>query len=257
MRQVLIQQEIRDDLWRAQDAFGTVVNTLVGEFTAGKATLDETSTKIRQAAGETADRVIQILTTISKETGAMDPKTEQAASQKALKDMSHEEILKHAEDLAGLNTDLAGKVQAAEVEKAKSAALQAAEVLVVLMEKKGRAFADPAARQAEVDKLAALSDEARKAVADTWSALPDKAADKSGAPAKETPAGGEGGGEGTQAATAAGGGALRANAGLTPATGGDLAPQDLKTKLAVGFQAAYEERVARERGEAPASGGAE
>jgi adenine-specific DNA-methyltransferase len=257
MRQVLIQQEIRDDLWRTQDAFHTVISTLVDQFAAEAATLDEIGAKIRQAAGDTADRVIQILTTISKETGAMDPKTEQAASQKALKDMSHEELLKHAEELAGLNTDLAGKVQAAEVEKAKSAALQAAEALVALMEKKGRAFADPAARQAEVDKLAALSDEARKAVADTWSALPDKAGDKSAAPAKETPAGGEGGGEGAQAAAAAGGGALRANAGLTPATGGDPAPQDLKTKLAVGFQAAYEERVARERGEATASGGAE
>ena len=246
VRQVLIQQEIRDDLWRAWDAFHIVTNTLVDQFAAEAVTLEDTSAKIRQAASDTADRVIQILTTISKETGNMDPNKDQQASQKALKDMSHEELLRHAEELAGLNTDLASKVQAAEDEKAKSAATKAAEALVVLMEKKGRTFADDAARVAEIEKLAALSDEARKAVEDTWSALPDK----SGAPDKTAPT------EEEAAAAAAGGsaaaavqGQLRANASTTPATEGDPAPKGLKDKLTDGFQAIYAERLASERGE--------
>ncbi|MDP2361951.1 MAG: DNA adenine methylase [bacterium] len=244
VKQVLVQQEIREDMWRTQDAFHSVVNTLVAQFAAEAATLEETSTKIRQAASDTADRVIQILTTISKETGSMEQSKEQAASQKALKDMTPEELLKHAEELAAQNTDLAGKVQAAEDEKAKTEATKAAEALVVLMEKKGQTFADDAARQAEIERLAGLSDEARKAIADTLSQLPDKEA----APSEDA--------SNTQAVMAAGTGALRANASATPPTEGDPEPKDLKTKLQVGFNAAYEERVSRERGE-PTSGGAE
>ncbi|MFA7329788.1 MAG: DNA adenine methylase [Candidatus Delongbacteria bacterium] len=251
VKQVLIQQEIRDDLWRAQDAFGMVVNTLVGEFTAGKATLDDTGTKIRQAATDTADRVIQILTSISKETDDMkDPKT-QAATDKPLKDMTQAELLQVAEQLAAQNEELTGKVQAAEDEKAKSAAKQAAEALVALMEKKGRAFADAAARQAEVERLAGLSDEARQAVEDTWKDLPDKqAAEPTEEEKAAAAAAAEDGGVGSaSAAGSASGGALRANAGLAPSTGADPAPQGLTQKLGDGLAALHQRRLSRERGE--------
>ncbi|MFA7331998.1 MAG: DNA adenine methylase [Candidatus Delongbacteria bacterium] len=257
VKQVLIQQEIQDDLWRTQDAFRMVVGGLVGECAAGKATLDDTSTKIRQAATDTADRVIQILTSISKETDDMKDPNAQAASQKPLKEMTQAELLQIAEQLITQNEELTGKVQAAEDEKAKSAAKQAAEALVVLMEKKGRAFADAAARQAEVERLAGLSDEARKAVEDSWKDMPDKPGtpEKSGAPDKEAAepteeekaAAAAAGGAGS--ASAAGKGALRANASLAPSTGGDPAPQGLTEKLGAGLSALHERRLARERGE--------
>jgi adenine-specific DNA-methyltransferase len=245
VKQVLIQQEIRDDLWRAQDAFGTVVGTLVGDFTAGKATLDETSTKIRQAATDTADRVIQILTGISKETDDMKDTSAQAATDKPLKDMTQAELLQVAERLTTQNEELVGKIQAAEEEKAKTAAQQAAEALVLLMEQKGRPFADDAARQAEVDKLAALSDEARKAVEDTWKALPDAEAKEPTEEGKEAAAAAAGGGT----ASASAQGKLRANASVAPVTGSDPEPKSLTDKLKAGLEAIYQDRLAHERGE--------
>ena len=253
VKQVLIQQEIRDDLWRTQDAFGMVVNTLVGEFTAGKATLDDTGTKIRQAATDTADRVIQILTNISKETGDMKDAKAQAATDKPLKDMTQAELLQHAEQLASLNEELAGKVQAAEDEKAKQAAKQAAEALVALMEKKGRTFADAAARQAEVERLAGLSDEARQAVEDTWKGMADAqpvkepTEEEKAAAAAAAAAGGGDAGSATAAAHPTS--TLRANASLTPPTGADPAPTGMTDKLTAGLSALREQRLARERGE--------
>lgn len=248
VKQVLIQQEIRDDLWRTQDAFGMVVNTLVGEFTAGKISLDDTGTKIRQAATDTADRVIQILSNISKETDDMKDSKTQAATDKPLKDMTQAELLQRAEQLAAQNEDLAGKVQAAEDEKAKSAAQQAAEALVALMEKKGRVFADAAARQAEVERLAGLSDEARKAVEDSLAGMPD--AEPTPEPTEEEKAAAAAeGGTPTPTAAADSKGALRANASLAPHTGSDPVPQDLKTKLGKGLAALHERRLARERGD--------
>ena len=253
VKQVLIQQEIRDDLWRAQDAFGMVVNTLVGEFTAGKATLDDTATKIRQAATDTADRVIQILTSISKETDDMKDKSAQAATSKPLQDMTQAELLQVAEQLAAQNEELTGKVQAAEDEKAKTAAQQAAEALVALMEKKGRTFANAAARKAEVERLAGLSEEARKAVEDSWSGMADAepakepADEEKAAAAAATEAAGAGGGGGS--ASAASRGALRTNASLAPVTGDDPAAKGLKEQLGDGLAALHERRLARERGE--------
>jgi hypothetical protein len=222
------------------------VGTLVGDFTAGKATLDETSTKIRQAATDTADRVIQILTGISKETDDMKDTSAQAATDKPLKDMTQAELLQVAERLTTQNEELVGKIQAAEEEKAKTAAQQAAEALVLLMEQKGRPFADDAARQAEVDKLAALSDEARKAVEDTWKALPDK--DPAAEPTEEekaAAAAAAGGGT----ASASGQGTLRANASKAPVTGSDPEPKSLTDKLKAGLEAIYQDRLAHERGE--------
>ncbi|MFA7331032.1 MAG: DNA adenine methylase [Candidatus Delongbacteria bacterium] len=247
VKQVLIQQEIREDLWRAQDAFGTVVSTLVGDFTASKATLEDTGTKIRQAATDTADRVIQILTSISKETDDMKDKSAQAATDKPLKDMTQAELLEHAEQLAAQNEELTGRVQAAEDEKAKSAAKDAAEALVALMEKKGRAFADAAARQAEVERLAGLSDEARKAVEDSWTGMADAEPVKE--PTEEEKAAAAAAGEGAPTAAAGNKGALRANASLAPPTGSDPAPKDLTQKLGDGLAALHERRLARERGD--------
>lgn len=245
VKQVLIQQEIRDDLWRTQDAFGMVVNTLVGEFTAGKISIDDTSTKIRQAATDTADRVIQILTSISKETGDMKDAKTQAATDKPLKDMTQAELLQHAEQLMAQNQELAGKVQAAEDEKAKQAAKDAAEALVALMEKKGRTFEGAAARQAEVERLAGLSDEARQAVEDTWKGMADAQAKEPNEEEKAAAAA-AGGASASAAATST----LRVNASLTPPTGADPAPVGMTQKLGDGLAALHQQRLARERGEA-------
>lgn len=241
MKQVLVRQEIREDIWKTNDALHQVVGALVDSFAAEKNTLDETVTKIRKAATDYAERLAQILKSINKETGKMeDPK-----ATKALSEMSHEELLQHAETLAGVNTQLTDKVAASDKETALAKATEAAKKLVALMEKKGRVFEKDEARAAEVTKLAALTEEARQAVEDTWTAMPDAKA----AAAAEA---GEASGEGTQAAAAAGKGALRANAGKEPGASGDPEPKSLGEKLKAVAMAVYHDRVKSEGGEVAA-----
>ena len=236
MKQVLVRQEIREDIWKTNDALHQVIGALVDGFATEKDTLDAVTEKIRQAAVDYAARLVVILNSITKETGTMeDPK-----ARKALSEMSHEELLQHAETLAGVNTELAGKVEAGEKETALAKATEEARKLVALMEKKGRSFAKDEDRQAEIDKLAGLTDEARQAVQDTWKALPDAEA---AAPPPAEDAGG------SRAARAAAKGALRSNASTEPAASGDPAPKSLGEKLKVALGSAYKARVASERGE--------
>ena len=233
MKQVLLQQEIREDMWKVQDAFHQVSRNLIDKYTAETETLDGVSKKLRKAANDYADQVIKILNSINKETGKMeDPK-----ATKALNEMSHEELLQHAEELAGDNKDLTEKVSAADKEKEEAKAVEAAKKLVALMEKKGRAFEKDEDRQAEIDKLAKLTDEARKAVEDTWNAMPDAKAE-----------GGEGDEE-AQASQAAGNGSMRSNASTEPGASGDPEPKNLGDKLKAVTMGAYKNRVSQERGE--------
>jgi flagellar hook assembly protein FlgD len=160
--------------------------------------------------------------------------------------MTQAELLQHAEQLMAQNQELAGKVQAAEDEKSKQAAKDAAEALVALMEKKGRAFEGAAARQAEVERQAGLSDEARQAVEDTWKGMADAQAKEPTEEEKAAAAAAAGGASASAAATST----LRANASLTPPTGADPAPVGMTQKLGDGLAALHQQRLARERGEA-------
>ena len=230
--QVPVRHAVLEELWEDQDVFGTVLTGLLQKLATGESSLDEFCRRTRAIANDCADRVIQIGKTLSKkEAGSMD-------QNKALNEMSHEELLQHAERLATENKDLRCKVTAAEQEKAADEAKKAAEKLVALMEKKGRSFGSDEARQAEVEKLAALTDDARKAVEETWSGLPDRAAseDANAEPGKEDEP------EGTATAQASAKGSLRSNASTQPQSTSTPEPASYKDKLHTALKAAAEAR---------------
>ncbi len=217
MKEVLNQEEIREDLWKTQDAFRRVTDSLVMSFVKESSELSDVETKLKKAGADFASRVIQILKSINTNTDketAVDKNT-QAKAGKPLEEMTQEELLAHTKQLQE-------KADADEKVRQEAEAKAAAETLVQLMEKKGREFEKAEAREAEVTKLAAMTEEARQAVTDTWSALPDKQVEDSAAAAAGT---------------------ARANAeGAAPTATPDGEPQTLGQKLAMVCNASYEAR---------------
>ncbi len=118
-----------------------------------------------------------------------------------------------------LSKQLDALKKAAAQEKAKSKATE----LVKRFELKGRTFANDTEREVEIERLAALSDEALAAVEITVSAMPDLSAQANRQPI------------------------LKTDAGVKPVNVADTAPGDeLKTGLKDGLMAAYKQN----RGEA-------
>ena len=150
------------------------------------------------------------------------------------------------------NAELKQKLSDIEAEKAAAASKARAETLVAEWETRGRKFADDAERQAEVDKVAAYTDEAYAAVDAVVMNTPKvevapaaDAADGEAPPAGDKPAAtppADGSATASAKASATGEAKPKADAGTTPAPVDDAGEGDLQSNIAGGLKAYREAR---------------